>query len=52
MDGSAQEGGCANVTRDRSPGLDVFEIGEDYILGRVMDEFDVERVQLWALERG
>ena len=34
------------------PGLDVFEIGEDYILGRVMDEFDVERVQLWALERG
>ncbi len=34
--------------RDR----DVFEIGEDYVLGRVMDEFDVERVQLWPLERG
>ena len=34
------------------PGLDVFEIGEDYVLGRAMDEFDVERVQLWPLEKG
>ncbi len=32
-------------------GLDVFEIGEDYVLGRTMDEFDVERVQLWPLDR-
>ena len=32
-------------------GLDVFEIGEDYILGMMMDEFDVERVQLWPLDR-
>ena len=31
--------------------LDVFEIGEDYILGMMMDEFDVERVQLWPLDR-
>lgn len=33
------------------PGLDVFEIGEDYILGLMTDEFDVERVQLWPLDR-
>ena len=32
--------------------LDVFEIGEDYVLGRAMDEFDVEYVQLWPLDRG
>ena len=33
------------------PDLDVFEIGEDYILGMMMDEFDVERVQLWPVDR-
>ena len=33
------------------PDLDVFEIGEDYILGLMTDEFDVERVQLWPLDR-
>lgn len=33
-------------------GFDVFEIGEDYVLGRAMDEFDVEHVQLWPLDRG
>ncbi|MCY4647920.1 MAG: hypothetical protein OXE73_13715 [Gammaproteobacteria bacterium] len=32
-------------------GLDVFEIGEDYVLGKTIDEFDVERVQLWRLDR-
>ena len=32
-------------------GLEIFEIGEDYILGRVKDEFDVEYVQVWPLER-
>ena len=31
--------------------LEVFEIGEDYLLGRVMDELNVERVQLWPLDR-
>ena len=31
--------------------LDVFEIGEDYILGTMADEFDVERVQVWRLDR-
>lgn len=33
------------------PDLNVFEIGEDYILGTTTDELGVERVQLWPLER-
>lgn len=33
------------------PGLEVFEIGEDYVLGLVEDELGVEYVQLWALSR-
>ena len=32
-------------------GLDIFEIGEDYILGRSWDEMYVEFVQVWPLER-
>ena len=32
-------------------GLDVLEIGEDYILGTTTDELGVERVQLWPLDR-
>ncbi len=32
-------------------GLWIFEIGEDYILGRTLDELNVEYVQLWPLER-
>ena len=32
-------------------GLDILQIGEDFILGRVKDEFEVEYVQVWALER-
>ena len=31
--------------------LDVFEIGEDYVLGLVKDELGVEYVQVWALDR-
>ncbi|WP_419943057.1 hypothetical protein [Candidatus Palauibacter sp.] len=31
--------------------LSLFEIGEDYVLGRVSDDIGVERVQLWSLER-
>jgi hypothetical protein len=31
------------------PGLLVFEIGSDYVLGRSRDELDVEQVQLYAL---
>jgi len=33
------------------PGLDVFEIGEEYVLGLVTDDLGVEYVQLWALSR-
>ena len=33
------------------PGLDVFEIGEEYVLGVVEDDLGVEYVQLWALDR-
>lgn len=33
------------------PGLRIFEIGEDYILGWVYDELGVEYVQLWSLSR-
>lgn len=32
-------------------GLEVHEIGEDYILGRFVDELGVETIQLWALQR-
>ena len=32
--------------------LEVFEIGEDYVLGRVSDDLGVEYVQLWSLSRG
>ena len=32
-------------------GLEIFEIGEDYILGRSLDELDVEHVRVWPLER-
>ena len=31
--------------------LEIFEIGEDYILARIVDEMGVESVQVWALER-
>lgn len=32
-------------------GLDVYEIGADYILGRATDDLDVEYVQVWPLSR-
>jgi len=32
-------------------GLGIYEIGEDYILGKVRDELMVEHVQLWPLAR-
>jgi len=32
-------------------GLEIYEIGEDYILGRVKDGLGVERIQLWPLDR-
>ncbi len=33
-------------------GLDIFEIGADYVLGLAEDELGVEYVQLWSLLRG
>ena len=31
--------------------LDVYEIGEDYILGHATDDFDIEYVQMFRLTR-
>ncbi len=31
--------------------LEIYEIGEDYILGHFRDELDVEYVQVWPLDR-
>ena len=33
------------------PELVIYEIGEDYILGKVRDELGVEYVQVWRLDR-
>lgn len=33
------------------PGLEIYEIGEDYLLGRAMGDMDVEMVQVWPLVR-
>ena len=33
------------------PALVIYEIGEDYILGKVLDDLRVEYVQLWGLDR-
>ena len=33
-------------------GLTIYEIGEDYILGKAEDELGVEYVQMWRLDRG
>ena len=32
-------------------GLEIHEIGEDYILGRVKDELGVDFIQVWPLDR-
>ena len=34
------------------PGLHVFEVGSDYVLGRYRDEFDVQSVVMIPLDRG
>ena len=44
-------GGRIQGLVETPPGLEVFEIGMDYVLGLVEDELGVEYVQLWALER-
>lgn len=33
-------------------GFTVFEIGEDYVLGRLTDELEVERILMYGLDRG
>ncbi|MDE2980424.1 MAG: 6-bladed beta-propeller [Gemmatimonadota bacterium] len=33
------------------PGLTIYEIGADYILGKRTDELDIEYVEVWALSR-
>lgn len=44
-------GGRALGFVETPAGLQVREIGEDYILGRRVDELGVESIQLWPLER-
>ena len=39
---------CAGRVRDR---LVIYEIGADYLLGKVRDELRVEYIQLWPLDR-
>jgi hypothetical protein len=34
------------------PGVTVYDIGQDYILGRHVDELGVERVVVYGLDRG
>lgn len=45
------EGGRVQGFVETPPELEVFEIGEDYVLGASTDELGVESVQLWPLER-
>lgn len=44
--------GAAQGFVDTPGDLHVYEIGADYLLGRVRDELGTEYVQLWGLERG
>lgn len=54
-DGKAKdpESSCGVTWRRSNPGkaTRIREIGEDYILGRKVDELGVESIQLWRLER-
>ena len=36
---------------ETAEGLEIYEIGEDYILRRATDELGVEFVQVWPLDR-
>jgi hypothetical protein len=38
-------------TVELPPNLDLFEVGEDYVLGRSRDEMDVETIRLLRLLR-
>lgn len=43
--------GTARGVIELPAGLDVYRIGQDYVLGKSTDDFDVEHVQLWRLQR-
>ncbi|MDE2678697.1 MAG: hypothetical protein OXI76_12430 [Gemmatimonadota bacterium] len=45
-------GGRALGFVETPAGLSVFEIGADYLLGRAANELGIERIEVWALERG
>lgn len=45
------EGGALGFV-ETPAGLSVFEIGADYLLGLATDEMGIERIEVWALERG
>ena len=47
FDGSGQILGRVNTP----DGLEIFQIGEDFILGSMEDELEVEHIQLWPLSR-
>ena len=47
FDGQGQVLGFVETPKD----LRIYEIGEDYILGRKEDELGVESVQMWPLDR-
>ena len=47
FDAGGRVQGFVETPRD----LDVFEIGEDYLLGGTTDDFGVEHVELWPLDR-
>ena len=44
-------GGRMHGQVETPAGLEIFEIGADYILGSVADELGIESVQLWSLDR-
>lgn len=44
--------GQAVASLDLPAGMEVYEIGTDYLVGMVRDDLDVERVQVWPLRRG
>ena len=44
--------GQAVASLDLPAGMEVYDIGTDYLVGVVRDDLDVERVQVWPLRRG
>ena len=52
LDTRGRHGRRLNLARvETPPELVIYEIGEDYILGKVRDELEVEYVQDWGLDR-